>query len=124
MVQKIEAKKLSVIRKAEPKTPVIGVFSPCDPRIDQESRTRAQNIVAMVADAISGKVVLPDKTPVSVVYSDILIDSEKQADIVAQQFRKAGIDILVCAPDTWAFPQLSTISLLTICKRIWNGFLH
>lgn len=112
MTKKINAKKLTNIRKAEPKTPVIGVFSPCDPRIDVDSRKRAQNIVGLVADAISGKVVLPDKTAVDVVYSDILIDSEKQADIVAQQFRKAGVDILVCAPDTWAFPQLTTISLL------------
>jgi L-fucose isomerase len=42
----------------------------------------------------------------------VLIDGEAQADIVAQQFRKAGVDILVCVPDTWAFPQLTTISLL------------
>lgn len=106
------AKKLTAIRKAEPKVPVIGVFSPCDPRIDCDSRKRAQNVISMVADTISGNVVLPDKTPAAVVYSDILIDSESQADIVAQQFRKAGVNILVCAPDTWAFPQLTTISLL------------
>ncbi|GAH49065.1 unnamed protein product, partial [marine sediment metagenome] len=49
---------------------------------------------------------------VPVVYSTVLIDGEAQADIVAQQFRKAGVDILVCVPDTWAFPQLTTISLL------------
>jgi L-fucose isomerase len=66
----------------------------------------------MVADSISGCVVLPDKTPVPVVYSDMLVDGEAQADIVAQQFRKAGVDIIVCVPDTWAFPQLTTISLL------------
>ncbi|MBL7215023.1 MAG: hypothetical protein ISS71_05035 [Phycisphaerae bacterium] len=112
MAKKIKATCLDGIKKATPKTPVIGVFSPCDPRIDAASRTRAQNIIAMVADTISGQVVLPDKTPVPVVYSDVLIDSEAQADVVAQQFRQAGVDILVCAPDTWAFPQLTTISLL------------
>jgi len=112
MAKKIEAKKLTAIRKAESKVPVIGVFSPCDPRIDCDSRKRAQNVISMVADTISPNVILPDKTPVGVVYSDILIDSESQADIVAQQFRKAGVNILVCAPDTWAFPQLTTISLL------------
>ncbi|MEN8128108.1 MAG: hypothetical protein ABFR90_09935 [Planctomycetota bacterium] len=112
MAKKIEATRLTGIRKATPKTPVIGVFSPCDPRIDADSRKRAQNIIAMVADTISGQVVLPDKTPVPVVYSSVLIDSEAQADVVAQQFRKAGVNILVCAPDTWAFPQLTTISLL------------
>jgi L-fucose isomerase len=66
----------------------------------------------MAADTISGSVVLPDKTPVPVVYSTVLVDGEAQADIVAQQFRKAGVDILVCVPDTWAFPQLTGISLL------------
>jgi L-fucose isomerase len=101
-----------LITKPSPKIPVIGVFSPCDPRIDKDSRTRARNIIQMVADTISGKVVLPDKMPVPVVYSDILIDSEKQADIVAQQFRQAGVNVLICCPDTWAFPQLTTISLL------------
>ncbi|RKY09054.1 MAG: hypothetical protein DRP56_03195 [Planctomycetota bacterium] len=112
MANKIEAKRLAGIRNAQPKNPVIGVFAPCDPRIDKASRQRAENIVAMIANAISGEVFLPDKTAIEVVYSNILVDSEKQADIVAQQFQKAGVDILVCVPDTWAFPQLTTISLL------------
>ena len=108
----MKADCLAKISKATPRMPIIGVFAPCDPRIDQASRTRAQNIIAMVADTISGQVVLPDKSPVSVVYSSVLVDSETQADIVAQQFRQAGVNILVCAPDTWAFPQLTGISLL------------
>ncbi|MHC4122344.1 MAG: hypothetical protein ACYSSI_02125 [Planctomycetota bacterium] len=112
MAKKIEAKCLPNIRKGEPKIPVIGVFAPSDPRIDKESRQRCQNIVKMTADCISGSVTLPDKTPVPVVCSTVLVDGESQADIVAQQFRKAGVDILVCAPDAWAFPQLTTISLL------------
>jgi len=112
MAKKKAALRLPTIRKAAPKEPVIGVFAPCDPRIDQASRKRNQNIIKIVADTISGQVVLPDKTAVPVVYSDILVDSESQADIVARQFRKAGVDILVCVPDTWAFPQLTAISLL------------
>jgi len=112
MANKVQAKHLPNIRKATPKVPVIGVFATSDPRIDQASRTRCRNIAKMAADCISGAVVLPDKTPVPVVYSTVLIDGEAQADIVAQQFRKAGVDILVCVPDTWAFPQLTTISLL------------
>ncbi len=112
MAKKIEAVRLPAMRKASPKAPVIGVFSAGDPRIDAASRTRCQNIVKMTAECIGGSVVLPDKTPVGVVYSDVLVDGEQQADIVATQFRKAGVDILVCAPDTWAFPQLTTISLL------------
>jgi L-fucose isomerase len=112
MAQRIEAKRLPNISKATPKVPVIGVFATSDPRIDQASRTRCQNIAKMAAETISGSVVLPDKTPVPVVYSTVLIDGEAQADIVAQQFRKAEVDILVCVPDTWAFPQLTAISLL------------
>jgi len=112
MAKKIEAKHLPNIRKAAPKVPVIGVFATSDPRIDKASRARCHNIAKMAADCISGSVVLPDKTPVPVVYSTVLIDGEAQADIVAQQFRKTGVDILVCVPDTWAFPQLTTISLL------------
>jgi len=108
----LKAKCLDSIKKATPQIPVIGVFAPCDPRIDKDSRIRAQNIIGMVANAISGQVVLPDKTPVPVVYSSVLVDNESQADIVAQQFRRAGVNILVCAPDTWSFPQLTTISLL------------
>ncbi len=112
MARRAEATRLPSIRKASPKVPVIGVFATGDPRIDPASRTRCQNIVKMAADTISGSVVLPDKTPVPVVYSTVLVDGEAQADVVAQQFRKAGVDILVCVPDTWAFPQLTAISLL------------
>jgi L-fucose isomerase len=102
---------LPASRKATPKVPVIGVFATSDPRIDEDSRTRCQNIAQMAAETISGAVVMPDKTPVPVVYSTVLVDGEAQADIVAQQFRKADVDILVCVPDTWAFPQLTGISL-------------
>jgi L-fucose isomerase len=112
MAKKIEAVRLANIRKATPKVPVIGVFATSDPRITKEDRQRCQNIAKMAADCISGRVVLPDKTPVPVAYSTVLVDGEPPADIVAQQFRKAGVDILVCVPDTWAFPQLTTISLL------------
>jgi len=112
MAKKVEAVALPNIRKATPKVPVIGIFAAGDPRIDAQSRERCQNIVEMTANTISGKVLLPDKSPVPVVYSKILVDSEPQADIVAQQFRKAGVDILICVPDTWAFPQLTTISLM------------
>ncbi len=117
MANRIEAAKLPGIVKATPRIPVIGVFATGDPRIDDDSRARCQNIVKMAADTISGAVVLPDKTPVPVVYSTVLVDGEPQADVVAQQFRKAGVDILVCVPDTWAFPQLTTISLLAQFPR-------
>jgi len=112
MTQEAKPTRLPDIVDAKPKAPVIGVFAACDPRIDEDSRTRTQNVIEMASRRISGAVVLPDGSPVPVVYSATLIDGEAQADIVAQQFREAGVDILVCVPDTWAFPQLTTISLL------------
>lgn len=93
-------------------TPAIGVFVAGDPRIDQESRLRCQHIVRMTAEILAERVKLPDGSPVKVVWAPTLVDGEAQADIVARQFQDAGVKALVCTPDTWAFPQLSVISLL------------
>ncbi len=109
----MKAQLLSTQVKPDTGKPVIGVFAPCDPRIDPDSRVRSQNIVRKVADRLAGKVVPADGEAVTVVYSDILVDAELQADQVARQFKEAGVNILVCAPDTWSFPQLTTISLLS-----------
>jgi len=106
------AKRLPESRKASHKAVTFGVCATSDPRIDAESRRRCVNIIEMVAEKIAGKVKMPDGRAVDVVWSPVLIDGEKQADIVAQQFRKAGVDAIVLAPDTWAFPQLTLISLL------------
>jgi L-fucose isomerase len=94
------------------KAPVIGVFSAGDPRIDKDSRRRCQNVVRMAADAIAARVKLPDGKPAPVVWAPTLVDGEPQADLVAKQFHDAGVKVIVCTPDTWAFPQLSVISLL------------
>ena len=92
--------------------PVIGIFATCDPRIDKDSRTRAKNIVKMAANQVAGHVVSPGKKEIPVVYSEILVDGERQADQVSVQFKKAGVSIIICVPDTWAFPQLTVMSLL------------
>jgi L-fucose isomerase len=102
-----QAKVLAENATFQEQKPVVGVFVAGDPRIDQESRERCRNIVKLTADMLAEKV-----STVEVVWSPILVDSEKQADIVAQQFKQAGVSILVCTPDTWAFPQLSVLSLL------------
>lgn len=96
-----------------PLSPVIGVFATGDPRIDASSLERAKNIVKLTADRLVGKVVLPDSSKVEVVYSDILVDSEKKADQLARMFKSQGVNVLVVVPDTWAFPQLTLISLLS-----------
>ncbi|MDN5217486.1 hypothetical protein QQ020_35770 [Fulvivirgaceae bacterium BMA12] len=108
----MSALKLNTEGTVKPDLPVIGIFATGDPRIDQDSRIRAANIVKMAANQITGAVLTPAKKEVSVVYSDILVDGEKQADQVAAQFKKAGVNIIICVPDTWAFPQLTVMSLL------------
>jgi L-fucose isomerase len=97
---------------AKVKDPVIGVFAPGDFRIDADARKRTQNIVKMTADMLAGKVTLVDGKAVKVVYSDTLIDGEKEADQVARQFESAGVNILVAVPDTWSFPQPTMISFI------------
>ncbi len=96
---------------------VIGVFAAGDPRIDEQSRARCRNIVRMTADILANRVVLPDGGAVRIVYSKSLVDGEPQADEVARLFLEAGVSILVCTPDTWAFPQPSVISLLSQFPR-------
>lgn len=106
-------KKLPASRTVKPRPVTFGVAAPCDPRIDEASRERAINIVEMTADVVAKGVRMPDGSPVNVVWSPVLIDGETQADIVARQFRDAGVDAIVLCPDTWAFPQLTGISLLS-----------
>ena len=95
------------------KAPVIGVCTPADPRVNDTVRERVKNIIAQVAQEIARGVKLPGGDPVNVVYSDVLIDGEAQADAVARQFKDAGVNIIVMCPDTWAYPQLSAMSLLS-----------
>ena len=107
-----QAQELATINKVERNMPVIGVFVPGDPRIDRDSRTRCRNVCESVANTLAERVRLPNGSPARVVWSPILVDGEAQADIVAKQFQDAGVRVLVSTPDTWAFPQLSVISLL------------
>ncbi len=108
-----KAIKLSSVKNYSPSTPVIGVFATCDPRIDADARSRAANIVEMAADIIAKDISLPNDEQPQIVWASTLVDGERQADIVAQQFKANGVNVLVCVPDTWAFPQLGLISLLS-----------
>lgn len=113
----VKARRLAAEGIAAARLPAIGVFATCDPRIDAASRTRAMNIAQLAADAVAAEVALPDGRPVPVVWSPVLVDGEKEADIVARQFLAEGVQILVCVPDTWAFPQLTVMSLLSHFPR-------
>lgn len=107
-----KAKRLPSSRENTPRVVTFGVCAACDPRIDDASRDRTVNIIETIADVIAGNVKMPDGTAVNVVWSPVLIDGETQADIVARQFIDSNVDAIVCTPDTWAFPQLSLMSLL------------
>ncbi len=105
--------KLAPVTGPTAKAVTFGVCATSDPRIDDASRKRCVNIVEMVAKTVAKEVTMPCGCPVNVVWSDVLIDGEAQADIVARQFKDAGVDAVILAPDTWAFPQLTLISLLS-----------
>ncbi len=94
------------------KVVTFGICAACDPRVDKESRERTQNIIGMIADELTSRVKMPTGESAKVVYSMVLIDGEQQADFVARQFKDAGVDAIICTPDTWAFPQLSLMSLM------------
>ncbi len=105
--------KLEAPHSSKPGGVKFGVFATTDPRVGDDDHQRCKNIVEMVAGVIAGNVKMPDGKPVEVVWSDVLVGGEKSADIVAKQFQSAGVDAIVCAPDTWAFPQLTLMSLLS-----------
>ncbi|MFW6157949.1 MAG: hypothetical protein ACOC8E_01165 [Planctomycetota bacterium] len=107
-----KAKKLSDAVDVPSNAVTFGVCATGDPRIEEADRERASTIAGMAADVIANGVKMPDGSPVNVVWTPFLVDGEPQADIVAQQFRDANVDAVVCTPDTWAFPQLTLISLL------------
>ena len=69
--------------------PTLGVCAACDPRVDEPSRRRVVKIIARLAGELASAVRLPDGRAARVVYSTTLIDTEKQADLVARQFRAA-----------------------------------
>ena len=100
--------------KNEPATGsiVIGVCATCDPRVDEDSRVRTQNIVEMIANHLQENIKVPVSETVKVVWTPVLLYGETDADIIARQFKQEGVNIIVCTPDTWAFPQLTLMSLM------------
>jgi len=107
-----KATPLKQLDSVRPKGITFGVCAPADPRVDAPSRERVVNIVRTIADIVADRVRQPDGSSVNVVWTPVLIDGEKQADIVARQFADAGVDAIIATPDTWAFPQLTLTSLL------------
>jgi L-fucose isomerase len=91
--------------------PTLGVFVPCDPRIDKESRTRAFNIGRMAAALLAKRLRLPDGTSPNVFSCSKLVDSEATADAGAREIKEAGAGALLIVPDTWFFPGKTAMAL-------------
>jgi len=97
--------------KKKPGAPTLGVFVPCDPRIDEESRTRAFNIGQMTAALLAKRLRLPDGSAPNIFTCSRLVDSERTADAGAQEMKEAGVGGIVIVPDTWFFPGKTAMAL-------------
>jgi L-fucose isomerase len=99
------------VGKNKPGVPTLGIFVPCDPRIDDESRNRAFNIGKMTAGLLAKKLRLPDGSAPNVFYCSHLVDSERTADAGAQELKEAGAGGIFIVPDTWFFPGKTAMAL-------------
>jgi L-fucose isomerase len=92
-------------------SPTLGVFVPCDPRIDEASRQRAFNIGRMTAALLARRLRLPDGRAPNVFTCSRLVDSESTADLAAREMKEAGVEAIVIVPDTWFFPGKTAMAL-------------
>jgi len=99
------------VKKRNPKVCTLGVFVPCDPRIDDLSRQRAYHIGTMTARLLADGLRLPDGDRPNLFFCSHLVDSERTADSAAQELKEAGAAALFVVPDTWFFPGKSAMAL-------------
>ncbi len=97
--------------KKRPDAPTLGVFVPCDPRIDEESRARAFNIGKMTAALLAKRLRLPDGRAPNVFSCSRLVDGERTADDAARELKDAGAGALLIVPDTWFFPGKTAMAV-------------
>ena len=102
--------RMSFIQKPSPGAPTIGLFAPCDPRIDDPSRERALNIVKMTAKVLKGIRLCGHAKP-GIFVADTTIENEADADEAAAAFKKAGVEAIAIVPDTWFYPGKTAIAL-------------
>ena len=101
---------MSFIQKPSPGAPTIGLFAPCDPRIDDPSRERALNIVKMTAKVLKSIRLCGHDKP-GIFVADATIENEADADAAAAAFKKAGVEAIAIVPDTWFYPGKTAIAL-------------
>ncbi|MBA3936499.1 MAG: hypothetical protein H0X38_03475 [Planctomycetes bacterium] len=102
---------MSYIQKpSSPAVPVIGLFAPCDPRIDDPSRERALNIAAMTGRILK-TIRLPGGERPGIYVAERTVERESDADAVAYDFKKHGVTVLAIVPDTWFYPGKTAMAL-------------
>ncbi len=99
------------VKEKQSGLPTLGVFVPCDPRIDDASRKRAFNIGKKTAELLAERLWLSDGKPPNVYYCSHLVDSEAKADSGAKELKEAGVEALIIVPDTWFFPGKTAMAL-------------
>jgi L-fucose isomerase len=107
---------MAYVQKPSIGSTTIGLFAPCDPRIDDESRERALNIVTMTAKILK-RVRLPMGHKLGIVVADKTVENEADADDVAFAFKKAGVEAVAIVPDTWFYPGKTAIALTSHFAR-------
>src|SRR4030042_1991591 len=106
-----EGGAMPFVRKKKPGVLTWGVFVPCDPRLDRDSRTRAYNIGTLTANLLADRLNLPDGTPPNVFFCSFLVDNEKTADEAAREMKGEGVEAILIVPDTWFFPGKTAMAL-------------
>jgi L-fucose isomerase len=101
---------MGFIQKPSLSAPTFGLFAPCDPRIDDPSRERARNIVAMTAKILKGISLCAGVKP-GIYVADRTVETEADADAIAADFKKAGVEAICIVPDTWFYPGKTAIAL-------------
>jgi L-fucose isomerase len=107
---------MGYLQKPSTGATTIGLFAPCDPRIDDASRTRCQNIVEMTATILK-KIKLPQGHKLGIYTASQVVQSEADADAVANEFKKAGVEAICIVPDTWFYPGKTAIALTSHFSR-------
>lgn len=94
----------------------VGLFAPCDPRIDEPSRQRALNIVEMTGRILK-RIRLPLGQKLGIYTASRAVQGEADADLVAAEFKKAGVEAICLVPDTWFYPGKTAIAVTSHFPR-------
>ena len=86
--------------------PVIGVSAVIDGReaAMKKQKPRVERMAQMLAGLISDEFTHIDGRPSHVVVADELVHDAASAQRVGRAFRLAGVEVLVCYDDVWAYP--------------------